>query len=270
MARIRSVKPEFFSDPKVLSLRDGTALFYIALWTACDDQGYFEIDSKSLAVKTARWRPQEVAKHLRRLHEEGMVKLSSGNGAGMVSTWSRHQRVMKPQRSKWEDKQIQWDNAPSPRNGIGGIGREGIGEDRKGREIAAESPTSATTQGVSVPKKPRSDPEKNRPTWTAYSDAYRARYGEPPVRNQSVNIKIAEFVSRLGAEESPLVAAFYVTHNDSFYVKNMHAVGLMLKDAEKLRTEWKTNRKVTNVGARNEEKTAHWEDQAKRIQAGEL
>lgn len=87
------------------------------------------------------------------------------------------------------------------------------------------------------------------PTWEAYAEAYEARYGLPPVRNATVNGQLANVVKRLGAE-APAVARFYVGHNAHGYVKGMHQVGLLLHDAEKLRTEWATNRRVTDTQAR--------------------
>jgi hypothetical protein len=92
-------------------------------------------------------------------------------------------------------------------------------------------------------------------TWKAYSDAYFNRYGTEPVRNQTVNSQVVQFVKRLGETESPQVAAFFLTHNDVFYVKQMHAVGLLLKDAEKLRTEWATQSQMTHTKAMQVDKT---------------
>lgn len=86
--------------------------------------------------------------------------------------------------------------------------------------------------------------------WAKYSDAYERRYGAKPTRNASVNGKLAQFLKRVAAEEAPAIAAFFVAHNDQFYVKSMHPVGLLLKDAEKLRTEWATGRQVTSGQAR--------------------
>ena len=83
-------------------------------------------------------------------------------------------------------------------------------------------------------------------SWKAYSEAYRKRYGVGPVRNKSVNSMLCKLVEKLGAEEAPAVAAFYVTHQAQFYVAKMHPVNLLLADAEKLRTEWATGRQVTN------------------------
>lgn len=87
-------------------------------------------------------------------------------------------------------------------------------------------------------------------TWRAYSAAYQNRYGTAPIRNQKVNGQLAQLVKRLGAEEAPPVAAFYVSHNAAWYVKRGHSVDALLADAEKLRTEWATSRQITDTAAR--------------------
>lgn len=95
------------------------------------------------------------------------------------------------------------------------------------------------------------------PVWDAYSRAYQARYRTDPVRNAMINGQLGNLVKRLGAEDAPLVAAFFVQHNDAFYVRTMHPVGILLKDAEKLRTEWATGRRVLGSQARETERMAH-------------
>jgi hypothetical protein len=103
--------------------------------------------------------------------------------------------------------------------------------------------------------------------WQAYSEAYERRYGTKPVRNASVNGKLARVVGRLG-EEAAEVAAFYLSHPAAFYATRGHPVGLLLLDAEKLRTEWATARPITGTEARQQEKTAAnmggWERMLKR------
>jgi hypothetical protein len=103
--------------------------------------------------------------------------------------------------------------------------------------------------------------------WQAYAEAYERRYGTKPVRNASVNGKLARVVERLG-EEAAEVAAFYLSHPAAFYATRGHPVGLLLLDAEKLRTEWATARPITGTEARQQEKTAAnmggWERMLKR------
>lgn len=94
-----------------------------------------------------------------------------------------------------------------------------------------------------------------RETWGRYSEAYAVRYGEPPVRNAKVSGQVKQFCQRVPAIEAPAIAAFFVGHNAGFYVSKGHAVGLLLADAEKLRTEWATNRTITATQAQQSDRT---------------
>lgn len=92
-------------------------------------------------------------------------------------------------------------------------------------------------------------------TWSAYETAYEGRYGTKPVRNATTNGQMANFVKRIGLEEASAVAAWYVSHNNRYYVGQCHAVGAMVKDAEKLRTEWVRRRQTTATEAAQADKT---------------
>jgi hypothetical protein len=103
------------------------------------------------------------------------------------------------------------------------------------------------------------------PLWDAYSAAYRERYSVDPVRNAKVNGMLASFLTRVPQEEAPAIAAFYVGHGKSLYVSARHCVDLLLRDAEGLRTEWATGRKVTDAEARQSDRTAATGDQVNRL-----
>jgi hypothetical protein len=122
--------------------------------------------------------------------------------------------------------------------------------------VAAPEPSLDTTKALKIPpadadgagKPPKAPPADDTPlqiacraTWHAYANAYKARYTEMPVRNAPVNTQIKAFVQRIGHEESPQVAAFYVRSEEARYKKSMHDTGNLLRDAEKLRTAWKLN-----------------------------
>ena len=91
------------------------------------------------------------------------------------------------------------------------------------------------------------EPVDTVPTWEAYSESYQKRYHEAPIRNATVNGMLRNFVNRVGKDEAPEIAAFFVTHNDPLYIRKGHSVGTMLTDAEKLRTEWKTGHQITKL-----------------------
>lgn len=140
------------------------------------------------------------------------------------------------------------------------------------------SQASAPKKSRAPAKKAGTDPETEtalqaacRETWKAYGLAFWDRYSTEPVRNQTVNAQVRQFVKRLGYEEAPAVAAFYVSHPQAFYVKGKHQFGLALRDAEGLRTEWATNRVVTDKQARQSDNTASnlsAADEAMRILKG--
>lgn len=99
-------------------------------------------------------------------------------------------------------------------------------------------------------------PAPTAATWTAYSEAYQRRYGVAPIRNAMVNGQLSQFVKRVGSDEAPEVARFYVGLSSAWYVQKGHPVGQMLADAEKLRTEWITGRTINGTAARRQEATA--------------
>lgn len=106
------------------------------------------------------------------------------------------------------------------------------------------------------PKKQKSD-GRGKATWEAYALAYQKRYMVAPVRNAMTNRACVQLVDRLGAEEAPMVVSHYVWHADFLYVKAGHPLHLCVRDAEKLRTEWKTGNKVTTATARQLERRGH-------------
>ncbi len=143
-------------------------------------------------------------------------------------------------------------------------------------EAEADTETEAETEALKNQTKSKPLPSATRPvkekkvvtedetalqrvchaTWGEYVIAYQDRYGVPPVRNPKVSSQVKQFCQRVPGFEAPAIAAFYVTHNAGFYVSNGHSVGLLLKDAEKLRTEWATNQTVTQSQARQVDATA--------------
>jgi hypothetical protein len=95
------------------------------------------------------------------------------------------------------------------------------------------------------PKDPLGQQLVTSATWDAYSVAYQQRYGTPPIRNAKVNGQVASFCGRVPHDEAPSIAAHYLEHNGARYVAAGHPIGMLLQDAEKLRTEWATGRRTT-------------------------
>jgi hypothetical protein len=92
--------------------------------------------------------------------------------------------------------------------------------------------------------------------WKAYSEAYEQRWGVAPLRHQLNNTLAKKVAEKIGMEDAPAVAAFYLTHSDRFYVSNKHPLNLLLRDADKLYTEWRTGRASTYDDAIRTERRA--------------
>ena len=97
--------------------------------------------------------------------------------------------------------------------------------------------------------------EACKQTWAAYRTAYRLRHGVDPVRNAKVNTNVRDLVKRLGREEAPQVAGWFLSVNEQYAVKRMHDLGVLLAGAEAYRTQWATNRQVTETSARHTDQT---------------
>lgn len=143
MARIRSIKPEFWTDGKIRRLRDPSALLFIALWTFADDYGYFACDTLELSLRVPRWSPQSLHKMLCCLSVSGLIRVCSPLHVAQIVGWE-HQKIKDRRASKWNDLAITWDavqvNAQGSdriRLGVDRIGEERIGEER----IPNENPT---------------------------------------------------------------------------------------------------------------------------------
>jgi uncharacterized protein YdaU (DUF1376 family) len=130
----------------------------------------------------------------------------------------------------------------------------------------ASSLQPPTTTRQPTPCAPRAAPRtrskienreaKGALSWSAYATAYVERWHTEPVRNSRSNALMAQLVDRIGGEEAPLVAAFFVRSSKAAYVSRRHPVAMLVADAEGLRTEWATNRASTSTAAMQADRTA--------------
>ena len=126
-------------------------------------------------------------------------------------------------------------------------------------QLAAQAAPQSIALTTAEPKKPKAEKTEQQQissqVWEAYSAAYQVRYKAEPIRNAMVNKQISTLVGRLGAE-AVQVAAWFVSHSNSYYIQRGHSIGVLLADCEKLRTEWATGRTVSAQTARQLDKTS--------------
>lgn len=146
--RIRTVKPEFWTDEDLSSVSDFARLLAIALLNYCDDDGYFL--SNPIIIRGACFPflddSKKILRSLQELSKIGYIdlgKLDNGKDVGRIPNFRKHQRVDKPQPSKFKEKsQFQERSENAPRiveehsdSILGGNGMEGNGMEIEGKRI---------------------------------------------------------------------------------------------------------------------------------------
>lgn len=271
------VYSSFWQSPEMRALPEDARTLALYLLTTPHGNllGCFRLPD-AYAAEDLQWLPERVAEGFRKLVESGFATRDEATKWLFIRKFLKWNPFENPNVAKAASKALDQIPAGELKSllalAILEFGQHVNEELRKGCETLAEpyrkpEPDPDPIQnrsrtGTRTKPKPVSpavaDATTVAPTseaWTAYSQAYESRYGAMPVRNASVNGQLALFVARIGAAEAPAVARFYVGHQAQFYVRAMHAVGPMLKDAEKLRTEWATGRQVTNGQAAQADRT---------------
>jgi hypothetical protein len=130
-----------------------------------------------------------------------------------------------------------------------------------------QPPSTGVASGTVARKRAPKPQPVTSDVWASYSQAYRERYKVDPVRNAKTNAQLAQLVTRLGGDEAPAVARHYVANRNALYVASKHCTDLLLRDCEKLRTEWATG-EITHMGdAQQTDRLGSVNNQAARVTA---
>lgn len=288
MARIRTIKPEFFrhealQDLEVANPGRFVMLIFAGLWGHCDSKGRFEWRPRQLKLDILPFLTFDMSESLEVLVAAGLLKryVVDGKEYGEIPTFEKHQRLSGKEAQDGEKHPARTEESEVKHQGSVG---EAPGKDKnprkgKGREKEVEGEKEGKGNGLLPPPAAQPSPDTKdeasdtelqaacRETWRAYAEAFLSRYGTEPVRNAKVNAAIKGFVKRVGYTDAPHVAGFYLSHADAFYLRKCHDAGLLQSDAEKLRTEWATNRKVTSLSAKQQERTGTMMDTVQSILA---
>jgi hypothetical protein len=131
MARIRTVKPEFWSDGDMLKLSRDSRLFYIGLWNFADDNGVLEYDTVSLKARIFPVDRIDITKLLEELEGIGKILVYEVENKRylLIKNLVNHQVIDRkrkcvlplPDLNQLKSIEIS-------------VGREGKGREGKGRE----------------------------------------------------------------------------------------------------------------------------------------
>lgn len=115
----------------------------------------------------------------------------------------------------------------------------------------------------------QNNPDLNRVAWISYRDAFVLRWKQEPIRDAKANSTISNIVKRIGSEAAE-VLKFFVSHNDGFYIKSTHSLGLALRDIETLRTQYLNGKAITSTDVRKFEKQQSFQSTLDKLDRHEI
>jgi hypothetical protein len=252
MARIRSIKPEFWRDAKIASLPKSTALFFIAIWNFADDQGIVETDSRSLALQVPIYRSQDIQKMLNALWKEGLIVCSPCDGLALVNGW-HHQKIDKPRDGKWIGKEINWltwgdstmirdESRPIDAR----IGSD-QGEDRKGKDRIKVPKRKATPSA----RRPKADVTVTNEVVAVYCTEFKKRYGSNPIIMQPHAKQLRQLLETVGSERAKELVRAYFQMNDKWYVTKRHDTWTLISNIQAVQQFNETGKTITGKEAQD-------------------
>lgn len=273
MARARNIKPSFFLNERLAEIPPLGRLLFQALWCMADRAGRMEDRPKRIKVEALPYDDCDIDALLWALSRRGFIERYAVGDARFIQVvnFTKHQNPHVKEAASTiqapDEHGASTVQAPEIPDAAVLIPDSGFRIPDSGFPLPDSSrtsgafPTTPAKKPARVAGQERRDAAKNKPqaptaaTWDAYCNAYHDRYHVAPVRNATVNGQLASLVARIGGEEAPAVARFYVGHNALPYVRAGHSTGLLVRDAEKLRTEWATRRQITEHTARQVDAT---------------
>jgi len=140
MARIRTIKPDFWRDEDLSQVSPEASLLAIGLLNVADDEGYFNANPKLLEADVFPLRELSITTPLllQELVDIGYINLYSLSGDsknskkyGHVVNFLKHQVISKKTKSKISDLELITLDSGSPPVVLH-TGKEGKGKERKG------------------------------------------------------------------------------------------------------------------------------------------
>lgn len=147
MARIRTIKPEFWSDEKLTECSLSARLTFIGLWSFADDEGRMEFQPVRLRMQIYPCGSVALTKlteYFGELTERSLIRRYVVDGKEFLDIpgFAKHQRINRPTPSRLPEFAV------SAHGGLTeGSPLEGKGRERKGTGNGAEAPGSKVLNG---------------------------------------------------------------------------------------------------------------------------
>ena len=141
MARIRTIKPEFWTDERVGECSPTARLLFVATWNFADDEGGIERSAKQLKAQAFPYDQIDCEPLIQELLEAGLLVEYQADGKKYlhIKGFSDHQKIEKKARPRYPVYEESMKCARAPRglpdssatSAVSSLGREGKGKGSK-------------------------------------------------------------------------------------------------------------------------------------------
>ena len=229
MARIRTIKPEFFQSQSVGRLSLGARLLFIGLWTQADDEGRARGAPSLLSgvlFPYDKMSDDGVSVCLAELENERMIVRYQVDGCDyiQVSGWHDHQRINRPSPSK----------IPPPREASLNV-HGGLTEDSLRDRDQGSGSGKGRDQGSRTYAPAREASRNGKPTAGLAADAWRSRWEE---RHENDILRaspldwstLAADADKIGMAELEARIDRYLAADREWLIEHKHPLRSFLKD----------------------------------------
>lgn len=156
MARIRTIKPEFWTDEKVVELSAFARLLFIGLWNFCDDDGRMVCSPKRIKMQVFPNDELNCAALVDELRINGVIQVYSVNGVEylQVIQFSKHQKIDKRSASKLPSPPNPAESPRPPPNHPDGMEGNGMDQGMEGNSVPSGTGDESPDGKSEEPKTP--------------------------------------------------------------------------------------------------------------------
>ena len=137
MSRIRTIKPDFWTDEKIVDMSAMSRLLFIGLWNFADDEGKMQYSPKKIKMQILPSDNIICESLLEEIESFGLIQIYAVENSEyiIVCNFSKHQKVDKRTASKYPNPPEFPRAAPNPPEFPRAAPTEGKGREGKGRDL---------------------------------------------------------------------------------------------------------------------------------------
>ena len=144
MARIRTIKPDFWTDEKLTECSMSARLFFIGMWNFADDNGNLTRSAKKMKMQIFPAESCDCEELIQELMAIGVLVEYEVDGDKYmhIKGFTKHQVINRPSKSSIPEPEL--NDGSLSAHGVLKHGREGKGKEEEGKGIEPAAKPSAT------------------------------------------------------------------------------------------------------------------------------